>query len=106
MKIEKGIGWVGDRSATVGEYVYEIERLRAALDEQRRQVSLLNGHDTLAQFQAHIAELEEEIERLRAALREIADGYIDSGGNRRDLENSCARAREALGETDKDKEYK
>ena len=63
MKIEKGIGWVGERSATVGEYVYEIER-------------------------------------LRAALREIAEGYIDSGGNRRDLENSCARAREALGETD------
>jgi len=44
----------------------EIERLR-------RQVSLLNGHDTLAQLEAHIDEQAAEIDRIRAALREIAN---------------------------------
>jgi len=45
-------------------------------------------------------EAADEIVRLRAALREIAVGYVDEGGNRRDLEGSGAVARKALGETD------
>jgi septal ring factor EnvC (AmiA/AmiB activator) len=44
----------------------EIERLRL-------QISLCNGHDTIAQLQAHIDEQKSEIERLREALREIAE---------------------------------
>lgn len=43
----------------------EIERLR-------RQVSLLNGHDTLAQLEAHIDEQAAEIERLRNLIIEDA----------------------------------
>jgi len=77
----------------------EIDRLRAALDEQRRQVSLLNGHDTLAQFQAHIAELEEEIDRLRAALRDILSRVDHETAYQEALYAVSNIARKALGET-------
>ena len=46
---------------------------KAEIARLRRQVSLLNGHDTLAQLEAHIDEQAAEIARLKAALREIAN---------------------------------
>jgi chromosome segregation ATPase len=92
--MSEGRNKVAELEALLDDRASDIERLRAALDEQRRQVSLLNGHDTLAQFQAHIAELEEEIDRLRAALKRAATACMDH-----DCCVAHAVARKALGET-------
>lgn len=57
----------------------------------------------LANVEAELSEavreresLRTQVERLRAALREIADGMVDIGGNRRVRFDSCDIARRAL----------
>ena len=56
-----------------------------------REVLLAESYEAAEKLQkARIAELE-------AALREIADGHIDSGGNRRNHGEATAIARRALG---------
>ena len=64
--MSEGRNMVAELEAKMDGKDREIERLR-------RQVSLLNGHDTLAQLEAHIDEQAAEIARLKAALREIAN---------------------------------
>ncbi len=83
-----------ERETDLGGADDAADRLSMAVNGHKAGArELLGGNDCIL-FKQSLA----EIERLRAALREIADGMVDVGGNRRVRFDSCDIARRALGE--------